>query len=85
MHWDKEGAHTGDVARGMVVDAGCSHVIIGHSEQRHDHGETDEQVNRKVKAALAMGEPAPRAWARFSAEHHLAGRAKSSRSNLKAD
>jgi triosephosphate isomerase len=39
----------------MVVDAGCSHVIIGHSERRHDHGETDEQVNRKVKAALAIG------------------------------
>ncbi len=55
MHWDKEGAHTGDVAPGMVVDAGCSHVIIGHSERRHDHGETDEQVNRKVKAALAIG------------------------------
>ena len=39
----------------MLVDAGCSHVIIGHSERRHDHGETDEQVNRKVKAALAAG------------------------------
>ena len=53
IHWDKEGAHTGDVAPGMLVDAGCTHVIIGHSERRHDHGETDEQVNRKVKAALA--------------------------------
>ena len=55
VHWDKEGAHTGDVAPQMLVDAGCSHVIIGHSERRHDHGETDEQVNRKVKAALAAG------------------------------
>src|SRR5690348_596675 len=55
IHWDKEGAHTGDVAPGMLVDAGCSHVIIGHSERRHDHGETDEQVNRKIKAALAAG------------------------------
>ncbi len=55
MHWDKEGAHTGDVAAGMLMDAGCTHVIIGHSERRHDHGETDEQVNRKVKAALAAG------------------------------
>lgn len=53
MHWDKEGAHTGDISAGMLLDAGCSHVIIGHSERRHDHGETDEQVNRKVKAALA--------------------------------
>jgi triosephosphate isomerase len=55
MHWDKEGAHTGDVAPGMLVDAGCSHVIIGHSERRHDHGETDEQVNKKLKSALAAG------------------------------
>jgi triosephosphate isomerase len=55
MHWDKEGAHTGDVSSAMLVDAGCTHVIIGHSERRHDHGETDEQVNKKVKAALAAG------------------------------
>ncbi|MCL5005345.1 MAG: triose-phosphate isomerase [Acidobacteria bacterium] len=55
VHWDAEGAHTGDVSPGMLLDAGCSHVIIGHSERRHDHGETDEQVNRKLKAALAAG------------------------------
>jgi triosephosphate isomerase len=55
VHWDKEGAHTGDIAPGMLVEAGCTHVIIGHSERRHDCGETDEQVNRKVKAALAAG------------------------------
>lgn len=55
VHWDSEGAHTGDVAPGMLLDAGCSHVIIGHSERRHDHGETDDQVNRKLKAALAAG------------------------------
>jgi len=54
-HWDKEGAHTGDVATVMLRDAGCTHVIIGHSERRHDCGETDEQVNKKVKAALAAG------------------------------
>jgi triosephosphate isomerase (TIM) len=54
-YWDKEGAHTGDVSPQMIVDAGCSHVIIGHSERRHDHGETDEQVNRKLRAALAAG------------------------------
>ena len=53
MHWDKEGAHTGDISPAMIVDAGCTHTIIGHSERRHDHGETDEQVNRKLKAALA--------------------------------
>ena len=55
LHWDKEGAHTGDISPGMLVDAGCTHVIIGHSERRHDWGETDEQVNKKVKAALAAG------------------------------
>ncbi|HET7842470.1 MAG TPA: triose-phosphate isomerase, partial [Terriglobia bacterium] len=55
LHWDKEGAHTGDVAPGMLVDAGCTHVIIGHSERRRDHGETDHQVNRKLKAALGAG------------------------------
>jgi triosephosphate isomerase len=54
-HWDKEGAHTGDVSTGMLRDAGCTHVIIGHSERRHDCGETDEQVNKKVKATLAGG------------------------------
>ena len=55
VHWDEKGAHTGDIAPQMLLDAGCSHVIIGHSERRHDHGETDEQVNRKLKAALAAG------------------------------
>ena len=55
VHWDKEGAHTGDVAPGMLLEAGCTHVIIGHSERRADHGETDVLVNRKLKAALAAG------------------------------
>jgi triosephosphate isomerase len=55
MHWDKEGAHTGDVSAPMILDAGCAYVIIGHSERRQDHAETDENVNRKVKAALAAG------------------------------
>jgi len=54
-HWDKEGAHTGDVSPVMLVDAGATHVIIGHSERRRDHGETDEQVNRKLRAALNAG------------------------------
>jgi triosephosphate isomerase len=55
VHWDNEGAHTGDVSPAMLVEAGCTHVIIGHSERRQDHGETDENVNRKLKAALAAG------------------------------
>jgi triosephosphate isomerase len=55
MHWDKEGAHTADISAGMILDAGATYVIIGHSERRQDHGETDASVNRKLKAALAAG------------------------------
>lgn len=49
------GAHTGEVSPVMLKDAGCSHVIIGHSERRQFYGETDDSVNRKAKAALAAG------------------------------
>ncbi len=55
MHWDKEGAHTGDIAPAMVADAGATHVILGHSERRKDHGETDAEVNKKLKSALVAG------------------------------
>ena len=54
-HWEKEGAFTGEIATGMLVEAGCSFVIIGHSERRQFFGETNETVNKKVKAALANG------------------------------
>jgi triosephosphate isomerase (TIM) len=53
--WEEEGAFTGEVSPGMLVDAGCSHVLIGHSERRQYFGETDDTVNRKVKAALQAG------------------------------
>ncbi len=49
------GAQTGEVAPVMLKDAGCSHVIIGHSERRQFYGETDDTVNRKTKSALAAG------------------------------
>jgi triosephosphate isomerase (TIM) len=49
------GAHTGEVAPVMLKDAGCSHVIIGHSERRQYYGETDGSVNWKTLAALAAG------------------------------
>lgn len=52
LHWEKEGAFTGEVSVGMLVAVGCSHVIIGHSERRQYFGETDDRVNLKVKAAL---------------------------------
>ncbi|MHC1697884.1 MAG: triose-phosphate isomerase [Geobacteraceae bacterium] len=53
--WEEEGAYTGEVSPGMLVDAGCSHVIIGHSERRQLFGETDEKVNKKISAALRAG------------------------------
>lgn len=49
------GAQTGEVAPVMLKDAGCSHVIIGHSERRQFYGETDLSVNNKTKAALSAG------------------------------
>jgi len=54
-YWEEEGAFTGEVAPKLLADAGCSHVIIGHSERRQYFGETDETVNKKAKAALAAG------------------------------
>jgi triosephosphate isomerase len=54
-YWEEEGAFTGEVSPKLLKDAGCSHVIIGHSERRQYFGETDESVNKKVKAALASG------------------------------
>jgi triosephosphate isomerase len=49
------GAHTGDVSAAMLKDAGASHVILGHSERRADHGETDQTVRAKAAAAQAAG------------------------------
>jgi triosephosphate isomerase len=52
LHPDDAGAHTGDVSAAMLVDLGCRYVEIGHSERRRDHGESDELVGGKVRAAL---------------------------------
>lgn len=54
-YWEEEGAFTGEVAPRLLKDAGCSHVIIGHSERRQYFGETDLSVNKKTKAAIAAG------------------------------
>jgi triosephosphate isomerase (TIM) len=54
-HPAKAGAHTGDIAAAMITDAGGTHVILGHSERRADHQETDAQVCAKAKAALEGG------------------------------
>jgi triosephosphate isomerase (TIM) len=55
MFWEKEGAYTGEVSAHMLLAAGCTHVIIGHSERRQYFGETDDTVNRKLRAALVAG------------------------------
>ncbi|MGI8783285.1 MAG: triose-phosphate isomerase [Acidobacteriota bacterium] len=52
VFWEKEGAFTGEVSAEMLRAAGCSHVIVGHSERRQHFGETDAAVARRIKAAL---------------------------------
>ncbi|MFN4129220.1 MAG: triose-phosphate isomerase [Paracoccaceae bacterium] len=54
-HANASGAHTGDVSAGMLADAGASCVIVGHSERRTDHAETDAQVLAKAQAAQVAG------------------------------
>jgi len=54
-HAAAKGAHTGDISAEMLKDAGCSHVIVGHSERRSDHGESDAAVRAKAEAARRAG------------------------------
>jgi len=54
-HTEPKGAHTGDISAEMLVDAGAEYVILGHSERRADHGETDDMVAAKVQAAWRAG------------------------------
>jgi triosephosphate isomerase len=54
-HQDPAGPHTGDLSAEMLKDAGCSHVIVGHSERRNEHGESDEIVRAKGAAARRAG------------------------------
>jgi triosephosphate isomerase (TIM) len=55
VHWEKEGAFTGEVSVGMLTAIGVTHVVIGHSERRQYFNETDDTVNRKLKTALESG------------------------------
>src|ERR1700690_1029462 len=55
LYWEKEGAYTGEICPSMLLDIGCTQVIIGHSERRQYFGETDDVVNFKLKAALEAG------------------------------
>ena len=53
--WEEKGAYTGEVSPAMLKEVGCRYVIIGHSERRQLFSETDETVNRRIKAALGHG------------------------------
>lgn len=55
MYFEAEGAYTGEISAKMILDLGCKYVILGHSERRQYFGETDEFLNKKVKAARAAG------------------------------
>ncbi len=54
-HHEDGGAHTGDISAAMIADAGASFVILGHSERRQDHAESDARVRAKAEAAFAAG------------------------------
>ncbi len=73
-HRERAGAHTGDVSAAMLVDAGCSYVLVGHSERRAEHGEGDATVRAKAEAAQAAG-LIPIVCVGESAEERTAGRA----------
>ncbi len=55
LHWEREGPFTGEVSAAMLKEAGAGYVLIGHSERRTLFGETDVDVNRKVRAARSVG------------------------------
>ena len=55
LYWEEKGAYTGEISSLMLRDLGCDYVIIGHSERRQLFGETDETVNKRIKAALRQG------------------------------
>ncbi len=55
LYWEGQGAFTGEISAPMAVDAGATFALVGHSERRHVFGETDDEVRRKVAAALAAG------------------------------
>jgi triosephosphate isomerase (TIM) len=53
--WEEKGTYTGDISPAMLKDLGVKYVIVGHSERRKNFGETDEQINKKLKAVLEIG------------------------------
>lgn len=55
VHWEDDGAYTGEVSASMLAKLAVRHVIVGHSERRQNFGETDQTVNRKARAVLSAG------------------------------
>ena len=55
LHWEDQGAFTGEVSGPLLVDVGCTYVLVGHSERRQSFGDNDEKVRRRVDAALRAG------------------------------
>ncbi len=55
LHWERQGAFTGEVSGAMLAELGCAYVIVGHSERRRLFGEGDDRIRRKVRAALEAG------------------------------
>lgn len=76
VFWEDNGAFTGEISPAMLKDVGCEYVIIGHSERRQNFGETNDSVNKKVKAALSY-ELIPILCVGESLEDREAGRTES--------
>ncbi len=55
VHWEEEGAFTGEISAAMLRDVGCAMAIVGHSERRHVFGETDFMINSRIKGGLQSG------------------------------
>ena len=55
VHWEEQGAFTGEISAPMLKDLGCSMAIVGHSERRHVFGETDIMINKRIIGAMQFG------------------------------
>ena len=83
-HANASGPHTGDISATMLVDAGASFVLVGHSERRSDHGKSDALIHAKAVAAQAVGLTAIAAWARRKPSGTLAAPLRWSAGRLRA-